>query len=69
MDDYRADGPGCGGKSEFAAGGKASAPDEVSVAGSADRAEGDIIRGLRSGLIFSLALWAMLFPVGALLFD
>lgn len=30
--------------------------------------EGDVIRGLRSGLIFSLAIWAMLFTVGALVF-
>ncbi len=31
--------------------------------------DGDVIRGLRSGLIFSLALWAMLFTVGALVFS
>ena len=31
--------------------------------------DGDVIRGMRSGLIFSLALWAMLFTVGALVFS
>ena len=31
--------------------------------------EGDVIRGLRSGLIFSLAIWAMLLTVGVLVFD
>ena len=31
--------------------------------------EGDVIRGLRSGLIFSLAIWAMLLTVGAFVFD
>jgi hypothetical protein len=31
--------------------------------------EGDVIHGLRSGLIFSLAIWAMLLTVGALFFD
>jgi hypothetical protein len=30
--------------------------------------EGDVIHGLRSGLIFSLAIWAMLITVGALVF-
>jgi hypothetical protein len=28
--------------------------------------EGDVIQGLRSGLIFSVAIWAMLLTVGAL---
>lgn len=69
MVDFRTHGSGRGGKSEFAAGGKASAPDEVSMAGSGDLADGDIIRGLRSGLVFSLAIWAMLFTVGTLVFS
>ena len=30
--------------------------------------EGDVIQGLRSGLIFSLAIWAVLLTVGALVF-
>lgn len=68
MDNFRADGPGRGGKSESAAGDKAAAPAEVSIAGSAHVPEGDVIRGLRSGLIFSLAIWAMLFGVGTLVF-
>lgn len=31
--------------------------------------EGDVIHGLRSGLIFSLAIWAVLLTVGALVFN
>ena len=31
--------------------------------------EGDVIHGLRSGLIFSLAIWAVLLTVGAFVFD
>jgi hypothetical protein len=31
--------------------------------------EGDVIQGLRSGLIFSLAIWAVLLTVGAFVFD
>lgn len=30
--------------------------------------EGDDIKGLRSGIVLSLALWAMLLTVGALIF-
>ena len=30
--------------------------------------EGDVIHGLRSGLIFSLAIWAMLLTFGTLVF-
>jgi len=33
-----------------------------------DTRDGDVIQGLRSGLIFSLAIWAMLLTVGALVF-
>ena len=31
--------------------------------------EGDVIRGLRSGLIFSLAIWAVLLTAGLIIFD
>ena len=31
--------------------------------------EGDVIQGLRSGLVLSLAIWAMLLTVGSLLFS
>jgi hypothetical protein len=37
-------------------------------AGRYDAREGDVIQGLRSGLIFSLAIWALLLAVGALVF-
>jgi len=33
-----------------------------------DTREGDVIQGLRSGLAFSLAIWAVLLTVGALVF-
>ena len=68
MDNFRADGPGRGGKSESVAGDTASAPGEVSFAASPHAPDGDVIRGLRSGLIFSIAIWAMLFTVGSLVF-
>lgn len=43
--------------------------DDAATAGtSGPSREGDVIRGLRSGLIFSLAIWAMLLTVGALVF-
>ena len=49
---------------------------EDAVAGNAlptrvgqDAHEGDVIRGLRSGLIFSLAIWAALLTFGVLVFD
>ena len=41
---------------------------QLSSAGRHDTHEGDVIQGLRSGLIFSLAIWAMLLAVGALVF-
>jgi hypothetical protein len=68
MDNFRADAPGRGVKSESVAGDTASAPDVVSFAASPHARDGDVIRGLRSGLIFSIAIWAMLFTVGSLVF-
>ena len=68
MDNFRAHGPGRGGNSESVAGDTASAPDEVFIAASPHAPDGDVIRGLRSGLIFSLAIWAMLITVGTLVF-
>jgi hypothetical protein len=54
MDDCRSDG---------------SVTGEPTTLGAAEHAhEGDVIRGLRSGLVFSLAIWAMLLTVGALVF-
>ena len=47
----------------------APAQSKISIADSGDAHEGDVIRGLQSGLIFSLALWAMLFTFGALVFS
>ena len=68
MDNFRSDGPGRGEETEPDAAGMTPAPNEVSVAGPVDTREGDVIRGLRSGLIFSIAIWAMLFAFGALVF-
>ncbi|NCF22959.1 MAG: hypothetical protein GWP60_00345 [Gammaproteobacteria bacterium] len=68
MDDYRTIESGYGGQSEFADADGTSVPDEVPVANSAHARDGDVFQGLRSGLIFSLAIWAMLFTVGALFF-
>ena len=54
MDDCRSDG---------------SVTGEPTTLGAAEHAhEGDVIRGLRSGLVFSLAIWTMLLTVGALVF-
>jgi hypothetical protein len=68
MDDYRTFEAGYGGKSEFADADETPAPDEVPVANSAQALDSDVFLGLRSGLILSLAIWAMLFLIGALLF-
>ncbi len=54
MDDYRSDG---------------SASGESPALGAAGHAcENDVIRGLKTGVIFSLAIWALLFTLGALVF-
>ena len=68
MVDYRTVNSGYGGKGEFADADEVPAPDEVSVANAARAHDGDVIQGLRSGLIFSLAIWAMLLTIGALFF-
>jgi hypothetical protein len=52
----------------FAATNRAVTANETSNAGQHDTREGDVIQGLRSGLIFSLAIWAMLLAVAALIF-
>ena len=51
-----------------AAAGGAVAGSAASRTSGGKRHEGDIIRGLRSGLLFSLAIWALLLTVGALAF-
>ena len=56
MDDCRTDGSATG--------------DPPTRLGAAEHArEGDVIQGLRSGLVLSLAIWAMLLTVGSLLFS
>ena len=45
---------------------EAAATSTISSNGCNHARDGDVIQGLRSGLIFSLAIWAMLFAVGAL---
>ena len=47
---------------------EAAASQEASIAESIDIRKGDVIHGLRNGLLFSLAIWAVLFMVGALVF-
>ena len=69
VDNLRSQGSDCGGETEPGASGMAPAQSKISIADSGDAHEGDVIRGLRSGLIFSLALWAMLFTFGALVFS
>ena len=68
MDNCRADGSVTGEPGKLAATREAVASDRASRSRSADRHEGDVIRGLRSGLIFSLAIWAVLLTVGTLVF-
>lgn len=54
MDDYRSDG---------------SASGEPARLGAVERAnEGDVIQGLRLGLVLSIAIWAALLSIGALIF-
>ena len=64
MDDYRKGESGYGGRSRFA-----DQADPPAPADAADAREGDVIQGLRSGLIFSLAIWALLFTVGTIVFS
>jgi hypothetical protein len=52
----------------LAAAGRTITGNRASGPGGDGRQEGDVIRGLRSGLIFSLAIWAVLLTVGTLVF-
>ena len=68
MDNYRADGSVTGERGKLAATREAAAGNQISHRMGNDRCEGDVISGLRSGLIFSLAIWALLLTVGTLVF-
>ena len=57
-----------GEQGEFTATKRAVTAGESLNAGRYDAREGDVIQGLRSGLLFSLAIWAMLLTVGTLVF-
>ena len=63
MDGYRSEESDPGEIGDFA-----TVDDAVTRIASDAAREGDVIHGLRSGLIFSLAIWAMLLTVGALVF-
>ena len=65
MDDCRSEGPVTGEPSESAGADEAV---RAKPSAASDTREGDVIQGLRSGLVFSLALWAVLLTVGALVF-
>jgi len=68
MHDRRSEESVPGEQGRLAAREQAVTANELSNAGRHDTREGDVIQGLRSGLIFSLAIWAMLLTVGALVF-
>ena len=68
MDDCRSEGSDPGEPAEFAAASAAAFTNYSPGAHRRDSREGDIIQGLRSGLAFSLAIWAVLLMVGALVF-
>jgi hypothetical protein len=68
MDDCRSEGSVSGEPGEFAAVSEAASANQSRGAGRHNAHEGDVIHGLRSGLVFSLAIWAVLLTVGALLF-
>jgi hypothetical protein len=68
MDDCRADGSVPGEPHDLAPGEGAIASNARSVSARDSACEGDVIQGLRSGLIFSLAIWAVLLTVGAIIF-
>ena len=67
MDNSRADGSVTGEPARLAAT-REAAGNQISHKTGNDRREGDVISGLRSGLIFSLAIWAVLLTVGTLVF-
>ena len=68
MDDGRSERSVTGKPSGFAGAEAPLRASRLSSAGRDDAREGDVIQGLRSGLVFSLALWAVLLTVGALVF-
>lgn len=68
MENCRADGSVTGEPARLAATRDAAAGNQISHKTGDDRREGDVISGLRSGLIFSLAIWAVLLTVGTLVF-
>jgi hypothetical protein len=68
MYDYRSEGPVPGEQSEVAAMEKADSPGKSSSPRRRARREDDFIVGLRSGLVVSLAIWAVLLIIGAVVF-
>ena len=68
MDDYRSEGLFPTERGKFAAFEDAVPANHSSRAHRHDMRESDVIQGLRSGLIFSLAIWAILLAVGAVVF-
>ncbi len=66
MDDCRSEGSVPGERSRFAAVEEALPANHTVRADHYNMREGDVIQGLRSGLVFSLAIWAVLLIVGAL---
>ena len=68
MDSCRSDGSIIGEPGKLAAAGEPMAGEQTAQAGRDHGREGDVIRGLRSGLVFSLAIWAVLLTVGTLVF-
>jgi hypothetical protein len=68
MYDYRSEAPVSGEQSEVAAMDKADSPGTSSSPRRHARREDDFIVGLRSGLVVSLAIWAALLTIGAVVF-
>ena len=68
MDDCRSGESVPGEPARFAAVNEAVSEKHIPRAGRYDTREGDVIQGLRSGLVFSLAIWAVLLTVGAVVF-
>ena len=68
MENCRSDGPEARQRETFEVARDTAALEETSIAESIDTRTGDAIHGLRNGLLFSLAIWVVLFMVGALVF-
>ena len=68
MHNGRTDGAATGEPGKLAAAGRSITDRPAQQRGADGGREGDVIRGLRSGLIFSLAIWAVLLTVGTLVF-